>query len=295
MLKHRLLAAAALLVIAFGSGGRTEAGQPIWFYRAESPAHHITYFYPSFHLRDERVPRPPEAVLDNRTQLVLEADIAQARAHPELLTPYMLNPKPLDLAAYFTPAEIAGIRARAACNGVAPIVERLRLSFISMFVALPCPKPNAGTYEELMEAAAQQRGLKIAALESAEEQLAALASLPDRLAIEGIKEYSVHPERAERLIERMITLYNAGKYDALYRLAIENGPKNAADNKLFLDKIVVERNRLMVKRMAGMLEEGNALIVIGALHFPGKDGIVDLLRRQGFTVAEIDASSGKLQ
>lgn len=292
MLKRRLVAAAALVAAILGAGGRGEAGQPIWFYRAESPAGRVTYFYPSFHLRDERVPRPPESVLDNRTQLVLEADIAQARAHPELLTPYMLNPQPLDLAAYFTPAEIAGIRARAACNGVAPFVERLRLSFISMFVALPCPKPNAGTYEELMEAAAQKRGLKVAALETAEEQLRALASLPDRLAIEGIKEYAVHPERAEQLLERMITLYNAGKYDALYRLAMENGPKNAADNKLFIDKLVTQRNHLMVKRMAGMLEEGNALIVVGALHFPGNDGIVDLLRRQGFTVVELDASDG---
>ncbi len=295
MPKHRLFAALALAAAALAAGGRAEAGQPIWFYRAESPAGRVTYFYPSFHLRDDRVPRPPETVLDNRTQLVLEADIAEAKAHPELLTPYMLNPQPLDLAAYFTPTEIAGIRARAACNGVAPFVERLRLSFISMFVALPCPKPDAGTYEELMEEAAQKRGLKVAALESAEEQLKALASLPDRLAIEDIKEYAVHPERAEELLERMIVLYNAGNYDALYKLSMESGPKNAADNKLFIEKLVVERNRRMVQRMAGMLADGNALIVVGALHFPGKGGIVDLLRRQGFTVAEIDAAGGGLQ
>ena len=286
--------AAILLVALTVLGGRAHAGEPIWFYRAESPAGRVTYFYPSFHLRDERVPRPPESVLDRRSELVLEADITQLKAHPEELTRYILSPKPVDLAAIFTPAELDAIRARAACHGVAPLVDRLRLFYIGEFVALPCPKPDSGTYEEVMAAAAKKRGIKIGALERLDEQFAVMASLPDRFAIESIKEYAGHPERAQRMVERMIALYNAGKYDDLYRLAMEEGPKNPADSKLFMDKLIVERNRHMVERMGGMLERGNALIVIGALHFPGKDGIVDLLRRQHYEVSEIDASGGKL-
>ena len=286
--------AAILLVALTVLGGRARAGEPIWFYRAESPAGRVTYFYPSFHLRDERVPRPPESVLDRRSELVLEADITQLKAHPEELTRYILSPKPVDLAAIFTPAELDAIRARAACHGVAPLVDRLRLFYIGEFVALPCPKPDSGTYEEVMAAAAQKRGIKIAALERLDEQFAVMASLPDRFAIESIKEYAGHPERAQLMVERMIALYNAGKYDDLYRLAMEEGPKNPADSKLFMDKLIVERNRHMVERMGGMLEHGDALIVIGALHFPGRDGIVDLLRGQHFEVIEIDASGGKL-
>ncbi|HEV2551928.1 MAG TPA: TraB/GumN family protein, partial [Stellaceae bacterium] len=166
--------------------------------------------------------------------------------------------------------------------------------FIGVFVSLPCPKPDSGTYEEVMAAAAKKRGLKIGTLEEVGEQFAVMASLPDRLAIEGIKEYAGHPERAQAIVERMIALYNAGKYDDLYRLAIEEGPKNPADSKLFMDKVIVERNRHMVERMGGILERGNALIVVGALHFPGKDGIIDLLRRQHYKVSEIDASGGTL-
>jgi uncharacterized protein len=289
---HRF--ATILLVALTVCGGRAHAGEPIWFYRAESPAGRVSYFYPSFHLRDERVPRPPESVLDRRAELVLEADITQLKAHPELMAQYVLSPKPVDLAAMFTPAEIETIRARAACNGVGPLVERLRLFFIGVFVALPCPKPDSGTYEEVMAAAAKKRGVKIGALEEVGEQFAVMASLPDRLAIEGIKEYAGHPERAQEIVGRMITLYNAGKYDELYRLAMTEGPKNPTDNKLFMDKVIVERNRHMVERMGGILERGNALIVVGALHFPGKDGIVDLLRRQHYKVSEIDASGGKL-
>lgn len=289
---HRF--AAILLIALTVFAERARAGEPIWFYRAESPAGRVTYFYPSFHLRDERVPRPPESVLDRRSELVLEADIGEIKAHPELLARYILSPKPVDWAALFTPAEVETIRARAQCNGVAPLLDRLRLFYIGTFVALPCPKSDRGTYEEVMAAAAKKRGIKIGALEEVGEQFATMNALPDRLAIEGIKEYAGHPEHAEALVQRMITLYNAGKYDDLYRLAMEEGPKNPADRKLFMDKVIIERNRHMVDRMGTILERGNALVVVGALHFPGKDGIVDLLRRQHYKVAEIDASSGKL-
>ena len=289
----RLLATLLLALLTL-LGGHAEAGEPIWFYRAESPAGRVTYFYPSFHLRDERVPRPPESVLDHRSELVIEADITELKAHPETLVPYILSPKPVDLAALFTPAEIDAIRARAACNGVAPLLNRLRLFYVGMFVALPCPKADSGTYEEVMAAAAKKRGIKVGALEQVGEQFTVMAALPDRFAIESIKEYAGHPERAEEVVARMIALYNAGKYDELYSLALEEGPKNPADSKLFMDKLILERNRHMVERMGGMLQRGNALIVVGALHFPGKDCMVDLLRRQHYQVSEIDASSGIL-
>ena len=288
------LALAALAPAARGQS--TAAAPPVRFYRAESADGRITFFYPSFHLRDSRVPRPPMAMLDRVKRLVLEADIVAAKTHPEALTRYILSPQPLDLARLFTPAEIAGIRSRAACNGVAgPLVEKLRLSFIAMMIALPCPKAEGGSYEEGVERAAQERGLAITALESAEEEFAAMAALPDRLFIEEIKELAADADVEERLLDRMITLYNAGDLDALYDLATKNGLKKAADRKLFLDKVLLERNRRMVHRLGDVLAQGDALVIVGALHFPGRDGIVDLLKRQGFKVTAIDVADGALR
>src|ERR1700686_810071 len=100
MPKCRLSAIAALLVIALSTGGRAGAGAAgkIWFYRAESAAGQATFFYPSSHLRDPRVPRPPMTMLDSVGQLVLEADIVAAKAHRAPLMPYLLGPEPRDLA-----------------------------------------------------------------------------------------------------------------------------------------------------------------------------------------------------
>jgi uncharacterized protein len=299
MPKCRLSAIIALLVIALSTGGRAEAGAAgkIWFYRAESASGQATFFYPSFHLRDPRVPRPPMTMLDSVRQLVLEADIVAAKAHRETLMPYLLGPEPRDLATLFTAKEVARIRARAACNGLDGAVERLRLSFIATIVALPCPKADAdsGSYEEGVELAAQQRGVKVTGLETAEEELAALASLPDRLFIGEIKDMAAHPDRTDQTVDRMIALYNGGDFDGLYKLMLSEAPKNAADRKLFIETVLLERNRHMVERLADAMADGNALVVVGALHFPGAGGILDLLKQQGFRITKVDGSNGALR
>lgn len=306
-MRFALLLGLLVLILSGAHASRARASDesstaPIHFYRVVTPESRVTFFYPSFHLRDARVPRPPMAMLDRIKHLVLEADIVEAKAHPQELARYVLSPKPLDLAKLFTPAEIAGIRSRADCNGVGPLIEKLRLSFIATLIALPCPKPDGGSYpkpdggsyEEEVERAAQERGLGITGLESVGDELAAMTALPDRLFIEEIKELAVDAEGEDRLIERMIALYNAGDFDALYDLATKSGIKRPADRKLFLEKVLLERNRRMAARLTPVLAEGDALVIIGALHFPGRDGIVDLLKRRGYKVTAITVTNGAL-
>jgi len=281
------------LALAVALAGKVAvAAEPIEFYRAESAQGRVSYFYPSFHVADDRITRPPVAVLDAMTQLVIEADIGELQKHPEAMVHYILSPAPLDLAGLFTSAEIDAIRARAACNGIADHVERLRPFFIGMMVALPCPKPGGVLYELVLEQAAQARGLKVTALESADEEFAALFSLPDRAFIDEIRKYADDPPAGERQVAVMISLYNASKYDALYDLSMADLPRDAGDRGLFLDKVLLARNRAMVERMSPALDAGGALVIVGALHLPGKGGIVDLLQRRGFKVRMVAASAG---
>ena len=298
MPKFRLFALALLVLAAAHAPAKAgTAVKPIWFFRAESADGRTTFFYPSFHLRDPRVPRPPMTMLDGIGRLVLEADIAQLKAHPETIRSYLIAPRPRDLSALFTPAQIMQIRARASCNGLGGAVEQLRLSFIATLLALPCPEGQAETrsYEDTVEVAAQQRGLKITGIETGEEEFTALAALPERLFIDQIKEMTLHPDRADKMIDRMVDLYGKGDLAGLYALMLSDMPKRGTDRKLFIDKVLLERNRRMVERLGDVLAEGNALVVVGALHFPGDGGIVDLLQQRGFRVTRIDGRDGALR
>ena len=43
----------------------------------------------------------------------------------------------------------------------------------------------------------------------------------------------------------------------------------------------------MVARMMPRLGEGNALVAVGALHLPGRQGILNLLAQEGYHIARV--------
>jgi uncharacterized protein len=89
-------------------------------------------------------------------------------------------------------------------------------------------------------------------------------------------------------LDRMVAIYNSGDYDKLYAFTIANLPKKDGARQAFVDRVLVQRNRTMVDRMAGALAEGDALVVVGAAHLPGENGILDLLQRRGFTISTVE-------
>ena len=52
-------------------------------------------------------------------------------------------------------------------------------------------------------------------------------------------------------------------------------------------RIIVDRNHTMAERAAPILAEGNVFMAVGALHLPGPEGVVELLRGKGFTVTAV--------
>ena len=282
-----LLAAFSLLLLGLLAVPMA-AAKPVRLYRAESPDGRLSYLYPSFHLPDDRINRPSLGLLDRVKRLVIEADIDEAQKHPEKMVPYMMSPQPVDLAALFTADEIKAIRSRALCNGMPFGVERLRLVFIEMIMGLPCPKPGAVLYERQLEEGAAKRGYPVTVLESADEEFKAVFSLPQGPVVQEIKKYTDDPNAAAKDLDQMVTVYNSGDYDKLYAVTVANLPTEDGVREAFIDRVLVQRNRNMVERMAGALAEGDALVVVGAAHLPGENGIVAMLQRRGFKVTLVD-------
>ena len=57
---------------------------------------------------------------------------------------------------------------------------------------------------------------------------------------------------------------------------------------ILLPRLIDERNRVMADRIADIARSGpKSFVAVGALHLVGKDGIVEQLRRRGFTVRQL--------
>jgi len=140
-------------------------------------------------------------------------------------------------------------------------------------------------------AAARQYGIIVAGLETVEDQLAALAAVPDDQQIAMLKVGLKYADRADDLRETLVQMYLKRQIGAAMpfqlALAAESGtPKSAFEG--FRKTLLVDRNIKMRDAALPILERGNAFIAVGALHLPGDTGLVTLLRERGYLVTAVE-------
>ena len=69
-------------------------------------------------------------------------------------------------------------------------------------------------------------------------------------------------------------------------------PRSRPDSAALYDEVMAElvggRNRAWLGRLEPALARGGAFVAVGALHLPGADGLVQLLRDRGWTVTRVE-------
>ena len=262
----------------------------------------------TMHLGDARVlalPAPVEAAFEASDGLVLETtDVldqtkmaAALFADPSLTT----LPDGKTLSDYLGPKDEAALAARLSAKGV-PLqaVERLQPWFLSSGFMLPaCLKDASGGMPLVLDTSLAKRaeaaGKPVAGIETALEQLSAMAAQPIEDQMDGFVALIAAEDRLGDIFETMIELY-LGEHVATIMPAIEaavpdggmlvgSGEGYAA----FEEKMITERNRRMAERLEPHLRDGGAFVAVGALHLPGKSGLVALLRQRGYRVTRVPA------
>lgn len=151
---------------------------------------------------------------------------------------------------------------------------------------LSLPRPQTGLFLDMLlytQAAAQ--GKRVYGLETVSEQVGAMESIPRDLQIIMLRDAVAQHDQLDQIIEALINAYLQRDLNALESIsdkAMQQGDARVA--QLFTSQVVVNRNRRMLERMQPRLDEGSAFIAVGALHLPGKDGLLTLLRNKGYRV-----------
>lgn len=124
---------------------------------------------------------------------------------------------------------------------------------------------------------AKAANMKTMGIETMEEQIDAINSLPTDeqkdMLLKSIE------EDMKKATDVMLKYYSKGKLDKLADL-MEEEETGAAFEK----EMVTDRNHTMAERIAPIIREQSTFIGVGALHLPGEEGVIELLRKQGFTV-----------
>ena len=255
------------------------------------------------HLTDKRITTLSVNVrgaLDRSREIVLEAADLSPEASAAALANATKSTTYTDgrsLANMLTGAEYEKVKATLRNVGVPEEAARVfRPWAITMLIAASdCERRKIKSGELVLDmkiaAEAKARGLPVSGLETIEEQLEAMTSVPDAEQVGMLRAGLAYMDRTDDLVETMVQLYLDRRIGASWAfqlaLAAEAGVSEDAFRG-FKEKLIVERNRKMLDRALPQLEKGGAFVAVGAMHLSGPDGLVALLRERGYTAVAIE-------
>ena len=121
----------------------------------------------------------------------------------------------------------------------------------------------------------------------AKEQLDIFDGMPMRLQVDMLRTAIKPVRRKKGEFEKMVQFYLNSDMEGLMRSAQGRKLDVPEFARVLNRRMLDDRNKNMVERMAKRLMEGNALIAVGAAHLPGRVGVLNLLAEEGYTVAKV--------
>jgi uncharacterized protein YbaP (TraB family) len=255
-----------------------------------------SYLVGTMHSADPAIATPWPALarvmdgVDSITvEVVLDDDAAIAMAQAMILT----DGRTLgDIAG---PRRMARIEAVGAQYGIPPeVLQGFRPWAVTMIFSLPPSElrlqaTGAPILDNILRQHAEERGIAVYGIESVAEQLALFAdySAADQLALLDLT-LELQPQ-AETKYDEFRVAWLAGDLNELYDLAMDMPATDSPELvDEFMGRLLQDRNHRMAERITGLLEQGNALIAVGALHLPGEEGVLALLEAQGHLVSPVE-------
>lgn len=264
-----------------------------------------SWLYGTMHVADPRVlslPDAASAALDKAGTVVIETtdilDPGKAQAeiltHPELtmFTDGTTLDKLLDAG------DLALLKKELKERGIDfDLVSRMKPWMIASFVAMPvCEDSRKQSGDDFLDKKiaeeAKAEGKSVEGLETLDEQLKAMASLPMEFHLRGLVETLELGSLMDDVMTTMTDLYLKGQIGMILPMmrAVSPAEDQAPGSGYaeFEERIIHERNGVMARRAAPIIDKGDAFIAVGALHLPGDDGLVARLRKAGYTVTAVN-------
>lgn len=269
------------------------------FWKIEIDGAAPSYMLGTVHLTDERVTTLKPVIknaLTSSKRIVLEiADLSEAAVNKVMFSALNLlmftGKKRLD--PLLTKEEFAVVRAVITSAGMpGDMAKQLKPWFATTMMALSsCERARGAAGVQALDqqliTEAKKLGLEVLGVETIKEQFMSMASIPMPDQLEMLKSTIKYYKRTQDLLETMIGIYQRRQMGIAWPLQLKLAEKAGADItrfESFRQLLIIKRNLRMRDRVIAHLKKGSTFFAIGALHLPGKEGLVALLRQSGFKV-----------
>jgi uncharacterized protein YbaP (TraB family) len=160
-------------------------------------------------------------------------------------------------------------------------MKPLTLMSVMYTKLLPCNK--TASYEETLMKMAKQKNKSIHGLETLEDQMAVFDQIPDtmetRMIMALVDDFNGQREEFSNMVRAYLNkdLLSLGKMIG-----------DAPDIEGFEDLLLVNRNKKWIPVMKKEMNQSTCLFAVGAGHLPGTEGVINLLRKDGYIVTPVE-------
>lgn len=238
-----------------------------------------SYLYGTIHIKDKRVFEWQNSVYARlgecsayAGELDLNMDNIMKAAE------YMLLPEGQTLRDRFTAEEYDLVKdAVKSCSGYElALLDKLKpISLVALCFSVNSTEELEATVDELLYKKAVEGGKQIIGLETVEEQVVLLDKIPDSYVLE----YFRNLDEQEKEFNNLIRFYRNAELDSLWLMM-----QDEESGSMLNDEMIRVRNHRMTERILPLIRKQSTFIAIGSGHLPGNEGIIALLRNEGYAV-----------
>lgn len=282
---------AASTALAAADDAASFAHGRLW--RISRPGIADSFVLGTIHAADARVSRVPAPALSALAQSrVLALEMMPGTRTVIELEDFEELDRGVSLSSLLPPAAFARVRAGLLAQGMAePAIERLK-PWAAMVKVAGVEQAAAGerSLDENVYLAARERRMRVFALEAVAEQAAAFDMIPLASQV-ALLEHAVADRQAlAARADAAIAAWLAGDLAAIARLPEQAGaafPGMAPHYAALARHLVRDRTAVMHHRLFLSLRAGRVFVAVGAAHLYGSEGLLALLRADGYRVSRV--------
>lgn len=244
-----------------------------------------SYLVGTVHSRDARAYAQVGRLLEiigEQDVVAGELDLSSNRDLNLQLVQIMMMPPDTQLADLLPKRKLKRVRKVVAeqLGPMAMMMDRVKPFFLmGMMTEVTIDADSTQVLDQYLAEQAKAMGKEVVGVETIEEQMAVVELLTLKQQADMLYEASRTRSHRKEL-DQLMEAYARQDLEALYRLSQDKDlPVNIRES------LLTSRNEVMASRMDGLMRDGRTfLFALGAMHLPGNDGVITLLRAMGYTV-----------
>jgi uncharacterized protein len=252
---------------------------------AEKPS----YLYGTIHSRDSRAFGLSDSVwiAMGRAEVVAgELDLEKSKQNPLALMNAMMLPEGKRLEEFYKKKDwqLIDEHLKERLGMMAAMVQRMKPFFVmAMLTETEMSADEERVLDDHILSTAREQGQRVIGIETVEEQMLAMDALPVEQQADMLLEY-VKNGAISADLNAMMDAYEEQDLDALMQIIMSDNYMPETLERALL----VDRNVRMVHRLDSIMQGGeNVFFAVGAAHLPTDDGLIALLRKQGYAVEPV--------